>query len=368
MLNAQILYGVYTEYGVEELVKRLNKILNIKLATPNNNTTVTLEDDILTINYDNPVSITSEDEMVIITTEYSTYKAIKYYYNKELVRNITAFTTSDGDILTVDHLDNGNFKTNRISKTTTKDTNYNKGYYEREISEYPEVPIKINSHYLDGEQGVEEEKIIDLAGHNLYYHHYKGNNDTEYYQEISMCSDIPLVRVTGHLRVLDDLMLKSFERPNGNIIIRGVNLDADNKPLVFYQTIFDFCGPLVKITDIRMDYQTKEIEKLETRGLMKYKKIDSEVVNALFDAVNDPQVVFPNHTANIIEELQRLKEILLLKEGKKVNDNINRIDLMMNVIPDPNYLAFNIYENLSTYEEAINEELGKNPPEQTPKK
>ena len=67
---------------------------------------------------------------------------------------------------------------------------------------------------------------------------------------------------------------------------------------------------------------------------MKYKKIDSEVVNALFDAVNDPQVVFPNHTANIIEELQRLKEILLLKEGKKVNDNINRIDLMMNVIPD----------------------------------
>ena len=183
-----------------------------------------------------------------------------------------------------------------------------------------------------------------------------------------MCSDIPLVRVTGHLRVLDDLMLKSFERPNGNIIIRGVNLDADNKPLVFYQTIFDFCGPLVKITDIRMDYQTKEIEKLETRGLMKYKKIDSKVIDAILEAVNDPQVIFPNHTANIIEELQRLKEILLLKEGKKVNDNINRIDLMMNVIPDPNYLAFNIYENLSTYEEAINEELGKNPPEQTPKK
>ena len=44
------------------------------------------------------------------------------------------------------------------------------------------------------------------------------------------------------------------------------------------------------------------------------------------------------------EELQRLKEILLLKEGKKVNDNINRIEDWENFSNSSNLVLIKDYK------------------------
>ncbi len=360
MLSIPILRGILNEYGLEELLNRLKRIQNLDLKIDNFKVNTTCTNEYIKINCQNPITISIEDELLKVTTEYKTYKVIRYYYNKELIRSLTVFTTSDEDLLVVDHLDNGNFLSTRISKTTPKDKNYNQGYYEREISEYPDLPININSHYLENANNIEEERVIDIAGHNLYYHHYNSTKINEYFREVALCSGKPYAKVSGHLRIPDDLIITALSRPNANIIIRGVDLNEDETPKQFYEVILDINEQGVLFTDIIMDYSTNQINRTSKQAIIRSNKrineFSSTLLISLKTLIEKNNIIDESHKENILAELERLIDVLQIKEHQKT-PSINTIDLMMNIIPDPNHLAYSIYENLSTYEQDINDEL-----------
>ena len=357
MVSISILQGIYNEHGLEELINRINYIINTNIKIDDPKTKVTYEDNCLTINCPNPITITIEDEVYKVTTHYKTYKSIRYYYNKELIRTLTAFYTADDQLLTVDHIDNGNFKSTRISKTTEEDKNYNQGTYEREISEYPDLPINISSHYIKGETEEDEERIIDIAGQNLYYHHYMGANG-ELFQESAMCIGKPYQKVTGHIRVPDDLLVTSIYKKDANIIIRGVNTDKQGETTDFYEVFFEFNEKGILVTDIIYNYVSGEIIRTKQQIQTKATSFTSTMIESIIRLINLNEVVQEVHKANVLEELMRLKETLLVRESKKTRE-INTIDLMMAIYPDSNYLALNIYENQEHYEGLINAELGE---------
>ena len=354
MLTIPILEGILKEHGLEEFVRRINKLLNINLPISDFDLKTTCTKDSIRIESAPPIIIAIEDEVYKITTEYSTYRTIKYYYNKELIRKLFVFNTEDEKLLVLDHIDNGNFKTTRINKTTEDDKNFNQGEYEREITTYPVIPININSHYLNKENNEEEERTIDLAGANMYYHHYNGNKEDEYFQESAMCMDIPFLKISGHIRLIDDLLVNSLDQKKPNILIRGINLDEDGNPLEFYQVFIDFNAKGLRIKDVTVDYKTNEIEGNETFAKTKRRRFDSNLLQALIFSI--AKAVKKSHLSKVLEELEHIKEALLVEEHRKIRD-FGTIELMMNIIPDPNKLAFNIYENQSKYENAINSEL-----------
>jgi len=351
MLTIPILQGILKEYGLEEFTKRINKVLKIKLPIKDFNQQITYTEDSITINGDHPITITMEEELYKITTEFNGYRTIKYYYNGELIRNLFLFNTEDEKLLVLDYIDNGNFQTTRISKTTEEDKSYNKGEFEREITTFPLIPININSYYLKKENKQEEERTIDLAGQNLYYHHYQGDNNTEYFQESAICKDLPYLKISGHLRIMDDLLVNSLNKKIPNIMIRGKNVDEKENPLEFYHVFITFTDKGLVIKDVIMDYQTKVIDAQEAVSKLGCRKFDSNLLNALIGVIH--KAVRPSHLPNVLEELEHIRDALLVHEHKKIHD-IDSIELMMKVIPDPNHLAFSIYENQSNYENAIN--------------
>ncbi len=354
MLTIKIMEGIIKEYGLEEFKKRLKKGLNIDLSIKDYNSMTLFSNDTIRIEEKNPIEISIEDGLYKVVTEYSTYKTIRYYYNKELIRKVTAFNTEDEKLIVLDHIDNGNFKTTRISKTTEEDKYFNKGEYEREITTFPLIPININSHYLNKEDTEEEERTIDLAGENFYYHHYNGNKEDEYFQESAMCQDMPYVRISGHLRLIDDLLVNAMDRKRPNIIIRGINLDTEGVPLEFYQVFLDFDEKGLRIKDVTVDYKTREIDSHETHIRTKERRFNSELLDSLRIPIGI--TISPLHLNSVLEELRRITEALLIQEHKKLRDP-GTIELMMNLVPNPNELAFNIYDNQSKYENAINSEL-----------
>ena len=361
MLSIAIIKGIINEYGIKEL----NKRFKLNLPVEDKEYKIINKEDSVRIETPNPITITVEDDVLIITTEYKTYKVIKYYYNKELIRDVVAFYSEDNDLLTLDYIDNGNFTTSRISKTTTNDKNFNQGYYERETTTFPIVPIEIKSHYINNDNEIEEERIIDLANANLYYHHYRGNDDNEYFNELAMCVGMPYLRISGHLRIPDDLLVTSLDRKKPNIIIRGVNTNESNEAQEFYQTIIEITNDGLLITDTSVDYKTRDIDTKKHKFRTNANTISSRFLEVLIRTIKN--YINPLHQDNILEGLNRLKDITLIYEHEHTPD-INTIDLMMAVIPDHNHLALNMYENLSKYENTINEEIRSIKPEEFAKK
>ena len=356
MITIKMMQGIINEYGLEEFKKRINKSLNIELPIKDYSSMTLFSDNTIRIEETNPIEISMEDGLYKVVTEFSTYKTIKYYYNKELIRHLFAFNTEDEKLIVLDHIDNGNFKTTRISKTTMEDKDFNKGEYEREMTTFPVIPIDISSHYFNNEGNIDEERIIDLAGQNYYYHHYIGNNNSDYFQESSMCQDTPFVKISGHLRVNDDLLKKSFDFKRGNIVIRGINTDENNNPQEFYQSIFEFTKEGFIIIDTTVDYPDNNIDTKKTIARTNQTKFSSTLVDTILTLIAQRNIINPNHLENISTELNRIKEALLIQEHKKLRD-LSRIELMMSVISNLNELAYNIYENQSEYENIINSEL-----------
>ena len=351
MLTIPILQGILNEYGLEGFTKRINKVLNIKLPIKDFNQKVTYTKDSITINGEHPITITMEEEIYKITTEFNGYRTTKFYYNGELIRTLYLFNTEDEKLLALDYIDNGNFQTTRISKTTEEDKDFNKGEFEREVTTFPIIPINVDSYYLKNETKQEEERTIDLAGLNLYYHHYQGDNNTDYYQESAICKDIPYVKISGHLRLKDDLLVNSLNQKRPNIMIRGINVDEEGKPLEFYHVFIDFTDTGLVIKDVIMDNKNHVIDAQEDTFKIGCRRFNSNLLKALIVAI--PKAVRPSHLTNVLEELEHLREALLLHEHKKLRD-LDSIELMMKIIPDPDHLALSIYENQSKYENAIN--------------
>ena len=223
-----ILIAIYNEYGLNEFIKRIKKILNIDLSEiQNKQTTITYTNSSITL-IDSNIKHTIEfaEDYYKYKKDYNSYFIIKYYdFSKIEVRKVAAFKTSDQDLLVIDEINEKDILTRRIIKTTEEDTDFIKGTFEKEKLFYRNQ----NTHerYKYTEDLLCNKKVSKQIKmpNNLYLYSYRDitnavNNQYYYgYIESAMCIDKPKIKVAGRIRNNNELLISSIKTPVPNILI-----------------------------------------------------------------------------------------------------------------------------------------------------
>ena len=355
-----ILKDLYNKNGLKALIEKLEAILLVKLDINDYNSTITINDDHLTINDTHPISIYLEDGLVVVRTKYKTYEVLKYIYDGEIMRNVTLFNTPDDNLLVVDYYYNEDgFMSRRVSKTTKEDKYYNHGFVEREICGYPHLDIEARSHYSKTEEREQEERIVSYPDENLYYHHYDGGKGEQFVETAMVLEQPqPTQRMNGHIRIHDDLLPRLIKKSCPSIVIRGVVLEDNGEPKYHYETSFDLTRTGIIITDIITNYKTKEIIKNKQRGRSKFAYFAPELIVALMTSIEQQHLVTDDRMDVILNEFERLSDMAFIFEGEMVPE-FNELDLAITSFDDPTYLAQDVYENLDTYNQMLDSENKK---------
>ena len=367
-----ILIAIYNEYGLNEFIKRIKKILNIDLSElQNKQTTITYTNSSITL-IDSNIKHTIEfaEDYYKYKKDYNSYFIIKYYdFSKIEVRKVAAFKTSDQDLLVIDEINEKDILTRRIIKTTEEDTDFIKGTFEKEKLFYRNQ----NTHerYKYTEDLLCNKKVSKQIKmpNNLYLYSYRDitnavNNQYYYgYIESAMCIDKPKIKVAGRIRNNNELLISSIKTPVPNILIRGRNvIPSDKTEIELYNINIYKIGDTIQIVLNNIilpdNIITKEEYYLTGTSLG---KITIEDIDLILKHLS----LYVSETIynDVKTELLNIKEQLLTNNKTMELDFFDGRFLLFNQFE---YLVYDIYENLQLYESMINQAIKSNKDDQPP--
>lgn len=371
-----IFYAINNEYGTNELIKRIKKILNIDLSILLNqslkvefsNNKVTFID--LNTNIKHIIELDSEYYKYI--KDFNTYSIVNFYdMEKNPFRKLASFNTSDDELLVIDEIDEKDMKTRRITKTTKEDTDFIKGSFEKE------------QLYLKGLNTQERYKFIeDLTCNkkvskeiempdNLYVYSYRtienvvSSNYYYGYIESSACIDRPRILTLGRIRDTSELLVNSLKTPTPNILIRGRNvIPGDQTEIELYNIyiykVEDNLQIVLNNVSLPDVIQSREEYSLNSNTIG---KLTTEDIDLLIEYLSIH--LDSSYTQELKKELLNIKKQILIKKRKEIRD-LDFFDGRFLLFNQFEYLVFDVYENLSYYEAMINKSINPdkedNPP------
>ena len=362
-----ILIAIANEYGNDELFRRLKNILNIDityLIGSKTNLEYTLNK--LIIKTEKAIyTIELLEDYYTFTKDYQDYRIINCYdYNKSITRKSAVFKTSDNELLVLDEIDENNIKNRRIVKTTGDDLDYTSGSFEKEELSYHKQPVTERYKYLEDESCKKKISKHICMPNNLYIYSYRNTIDSisrDYsygYIESASCINTPQLLVPGRIREKNELLMSSIKTPFPNILIRGRNeMPKEETEIELYNITIYKIGYSLKFyiktiylpTFIQSDEEN--IINSKTSG-----QITIEDIDLLLEFIN--KNLECSYTNEIKIELNNIKNQLLISKRKRIPD-LDSFDSKFMMYPDFEHLAFDVYTNLSWYEDTINKQVGK---------
>lgn len=371
-----ILMAINNEYGIDELIKRLKNILNIDMPELLNfpKTITFFKNGLEITNTSNNIkhTITISDEYYTYRKDFSNYFTVKYYdFSKIEIRHLAAFKTSDEELLVIDEINEENISNRRITKTTPEDLDFVNGSFEKEELHYP----KENTHerYQYTEDLFCNKKVskqIDMPD-NLYTYSFRStlnavsSSYNSGYIESSSSINKPQKPIIGRIRDNNELLISSIKTPVPNILIRGRNIISSLESEIELYNIYIYkVENTIQIVAnsfyIPSNNSTKEEFHIlsDTIGKITIEDIDNII-----------EFISRNLGSNILHEIKQellsIKKQILIK-NKQTAQDFDFFDSRFLLFNQFEYLVFDIYENLSYYEEMINKSLypnnGDNPP------
>lgn len=371
-----ILNAINNEYGIDELIKRLKKILNIDLSEllkqPKSiifqRNSITITNETTGVKH----TLTFQEEYYTHRKDYVSYFITNYYdMSKKEIRKVAVFKTTDSDLLIIDEINEENIVTRRIAKTIAEDTDFINGSFEKEILFYQSNQARETYEYTeDLFCNKKVSKQLEMPG-NLYAYSFRSivNATTNKYQcgyiESSMCTNKPQVLVAGRVRDKNELLISSIKTPLPNILIRGRNIiPGVEQDVELYNINIYKSSNNIQITFNNFSISTCIPEKKE------------EIL-----ASATPGEITPPDIDLIIEHIMRMVDLTIANEIKKDLINLRQKILVTKnrTLKESDFfeekllqfgqfeqLVFDVYTNLPTYEEMINKsttpDKGEKPP------
>lgn len=365
-----IFMAINNEYGTDELIKRLKNILNIDMSELLNipktirftNNSVEITNSSTNVKH----TITISDEYYMYRKDFSSYFTIKYYdLSKIEMRHLTAFKTSDNELLVIDEINEENISNRRITKTTIEDTDFINGTFEKEELHYP----KENTHerYQYTEDLLCNKKVskqIDMPN-NLYTYSFRSTIDSvsaSYstgYIESSSSINRPQLPIAGRIRDNNELLISSIKTPVPNILIRGRNIipgedtDIDLYNIYIYK-VEDNIQIVYSSFLIPSNTNTKEEFHLTSKTSGKITTDDIDTIIEFISKNLDSNVLH-----EIKQELLGIRKQILIKNNQSTRD-FDFFDSRFLLFNQFEYLVFDVYENLPYYETMINKMINPN--------
>ncbi len=378
-----ILYAIYQEYGLSTFLKRIKKIYNIDIPFSVNVTIMFLPESIIIQEDDIKYTLEFKEEYYQFIKDFSTYKTIKSYDNNHnLFRRSYLFKTSDNRILALDEIDDINMKSKRIIKTSPDDELLQNGEFERELLNLVRFPAVENYNFTNTIGFVHINKTINMPK-CLYYYSYNSKTmipDSESLfniLEVSCSTNTPKLDFSGRERAKSELLRSSIANKMPNIILRGTLLSRNKSLKCFYKITILKTDKGITIHYLSTDahVNNKKNKVIVVPSLSKGEFTSQEIDN-IITAINNNLVIDfdidfkqPSIPNAICLELKAIQNAILVNKNQKIRD-VDILDYKLHQFDDINHLAFDIYENLSTYESIINKLLKITPtaPEETLKK
>ena len=354
-----ILKAINLEYGNNELIKRLSRILNIDLL-------FLIDKDIEIIFNKKNLRIISENTIYQITF-YSEYYLLTKKENNYLIRHFYDFTGNtfrktiifyqdNDDPIILDEINDQQLKNRRLLKTAETNLDLLNAYYEKEISSL--INAKVNERYLF-KKGQTEKEITTPT--NLCTYSAKAlkktfsNPNEEGFLEVSSSINYFPPQFLGRIRHKYELLISSLKKRFPNILIRE-NIFKDNYLTTYEIEMFKISNIILinlKIINLKTkeSKQNKMIFTSHTNSSLTLKDL-----NLLIKYLeNNPNIPF---LSNIIEEIIKIKKQILIHHKKRLKD-MDIFDFKFNSYPRFEDLAFDIYCNLPYYNRKINDSLSK---------
>lgn len=359
-----ILKAINLEYGNNELIKRLSRILNIDLL-------FLIDKDIEIIFNKKNLRIISENTIYQITF-YSEYYLLTKKENNYLIRHFYDFTgnifrktaifyQSNDDPIILDEINDQQLKNRRLLKTAETNLDLLNAYYEKEISSL--INAKVNERYLFKKGQTEKE--ITTPNHLCTYTSklLKSSCQITNQQgilEVSSSINYFPPQFLGRIRNRYELLVESVKNKFPNILIRE-NIFQDNLLTTHEINTFKLSNIILIILKKTNPFtKSFEEEKIAIKSSSN-NYITIQDINILISYIkNNINIPF---TSDIIIELIKIKNQILAHHKKRLKD-IDIFDFKFNSYPRFEDLAFDIYSNLSYYNNKINNFL--NPPTEKP--
>ncbi len=377
-----ILYAIYQEYGLSTFLKRIKKIYNIDIPFSVNATIMFLPESIIIQEDDIKYTLEFKEEYYQFIKDFTTYKTIKSYDNNHnLFRRSYLFKTSDNRILALDEIDDINMKSKRIIKTSPDDELLQNGEFERELLNLVRFPAVENYNFTNTIGFVHINKTINMPK-CLYYYSYNSKTmipDSESLfniLEVSCSTNTPKLDFSGRERAKSELLRSSIANKMPNIILRGTLLSRNKSLKCFYKITILKTDKGITIhylsTDAHVNNKKNKVIVVPSlKGEFTSQEIDNIITAINNNLVIDFDIDFkqPSIPNAICLELKAIQNAILVNKNQKIRD-VDILDYKLHQFDDINHLAFDIYENLSTYESIINKLLKITPtaPEETLKK
>ena len=217
-----IFVAINNEYGINNLIERIKKILNIDLTNllykektfSFNKNSITITEDKTGVTH----TIEFEEESYKYTKQFKTYNIVRYYdFSNIEVRRVAAFDTSDGELLVLDEIDEEEISTRRLLKTTKEHKDYINGTFEKEKLFYRNHDANESYMYIEDECCNKTVNKQILMPDNLYLYSYRTTKNlvsSTYnygYIESSACIDTPSLMAAGRLRDKNELLVYSVK-------------------------------------------------------------------------------------------------------------------------------------------------------------
>lgn len=358
----RILQAVEAEYGQNGLLDRIFKLFNIDLLH--------LKDEDLEIDYNKGIIVINKvgelpiykievyDEYYTFLKIYSDYTSMHYYDNNRcLFRKTMSFNIANDEILVLDELDDERFKSRRIIKTHKDDIDLNNGTFEKEQLNYYYPPI--TEEYKSTAN--ETSKVVKVPGNVYVYSNHQIENATtrqytEGFIETSCSINKPNIAFLGRTRNPQELLVSTIKTPAPNILIRG---------RIQSEEIFLYSVQIIKVNNI-ITFNLTTSNLLDRKSQDDSFHVFSESFNTLTPADLDLLIesitnfVKKPFASELKRELEAIKKQLLISSHKIIRD-VDFFDFKFAMFDDFEHLAFDIYENHSSYEAAINRLLNNQP-------
>ncbi len=351
-----ILQAINNEYGTNEFLNRLHKLLGIDLIIlKDKKLTITFTNNSITIieSKTNPIyEITMCEEYHTLTKTFVGYKTIHSYDDtNNLFRRTAIFKTNSGEYLSLDEFDDERFKSRRIIKTSTDDKELINGNFEKEQLVYYKPTITQEFNHFNNSIS----KVINLPNNLAVYHRRqlsKIPSKSLDYVESATSINTPTLVFIGRRISKNELLIPSLKTPAPNIYIIGRETVEEKEHNYQIQIIKRDKFLIYRIADEKIT-ENRLFSDSSSHLTMRDLKI---LISYTEKYISKP------YTNRIIEELTNILVQLEILYNKRTKD-IDFFDLKFGMIDSFDQLAFDIYLNLEQYVSEVDKLINEN---QTP--
>lgn len=359
-----ILKAIQSEYGNNELLYRLYKILNINLLNLiDADIEINFKANTIIINDEHTTyKITFTKEYYLLTKKENNYETRHYFdlENKQFRKTVIFYQEQDDPII-LDEINEQKLKNRRLLKTTKEDKDFLNPYFEKEISTLHQTSI--NERYLFNLNKTQKE--ISTPNHLCTYTSQELktsylNKKQQGTLEVSSSIYYFPPKFLGRIRNKYELFKDSIKKRFPNILIRENILEDDQ--LTTYEIrlfkISNFIFIIFKISNplTNSHYQKNIFLNSKSNNSLTIQDIDN-LMNYISTNIDIPFI------SEILIELSKIKDQILVHKQKQLRD-IDIFDFKFALFDTFEKLAFDIYSNLSYYNDRINDFI--NPPTEKP--